>query len=107
MVRFISIGENKVGRRRLTYSRTSEIFSRRKHAAAQQLFPTAPAHFFRPIHPTLLAQAEKMPRVLVRRQAQIMQPKHDHPRSPLRPRKRRLSRQREVRHPFAKPRTKI
>src|SRR5258706_8639498 len=87
--------------------RIAKIFSWREHAAAQQLFPAAPPHFLRPIHPAPLAQPKKVPRVLVRRHAQVVQSEHHHARGPVRPVKRRLAGQREVRNPFAKPRTKI
>src|SRR5258708_340033 len=66
-------------------TRVAKVFSWRKHAATQQLLPATSSHFLRPIHPPLLAQAEKVPRILIRRQAQVMQPKHDHARRPLRP----------------------
>src|SRR5712692_7149297 len=48
-----------------------------------------------------------MPRVFVRRKAQVIQAKQHHARRAVRPFERGLASQREVRHPFSKPRTKI
>src|ERR1700731_1989048 len=78
-------------RARLYLVAASEIFARREHAAAQQFFPAAAAHFLRPVHPTVLAQAEKVPRVLVRRHAQVIEPEQHHARSAVRPLERRLA----------------
>src|SRR5438067_4140336 len=51
----------------------------------------------------MLAQAKKMPRPVIRREPQVIEPEHHHARSPLRPVERRLPRQGEVRHPFIYP----
>src|SRR6266478_2011928 len=48
-----------------------------------------------------------MARVLVRREAQVVQPEHHHARSEVRPFERGLAGQREVRYPFGKAWTKI
>src|SRR5712691_5968779 len=48
----------------------AKVFSWREHVAAQQLFAAAAAHFLRPVDPALLAEAEKVARILVRREAQ-------------------------------------
>src|SRR6266852_7124513 len=48
-----------------------------------------------------------MARVFVGCEAQIIQAKQHHTRRAIRPVERRLAGQREVRHPFGKPRTKI
>src|SRR5216684_6797317 len=84
-----------------------KIFSRWKHATAQKFLAAAMADLLRPVHPTGLAQAEKVPRIFIRRKPQVVEPEQHHARSPVRPVERRLSRQRKIRHPFIQPRTKI
>src|SRR5271170_5597846 len=85
----------------------SEILSRRKQSTAQQLFPAALAYFLRPNHPASLAQAEKMPCILVRREAKVVEPEKHHARRPVRSVERLLPCQREVRDPLVEPRTDI
>src|SRR5712692_3604397 len=48
-----------------------------------------------------------MPRILIRRQAQIVEAEHHHARGVLRPVERRLAGQRKIRHPFIEPRTEV
>src|SRR5208283_1943996 len=81
-------------------SLSPKILPRRKHPPPQNLRPTSPPDLLRPVHPSPLAQSQKMPRPLIRRQSQIIQTKQHHPRRPLRPRQRRLPRQRKIRHPI-------
>src|SRR5579859_474934 len=84
-----------------------EIFPRREHAPLQQLLSAAAANLFRPVHPTVLVQSQIVPRVFVRREPQVVQPKQHHARRAIRPVQRRLARQREIRHPFGEPRTNV
>src|SRR5947208_1243417 len=78
----------------------NKILSRWKHAAAQTLFAAGLAYLLRPVHPAVLAQAEKVPRVFIRSEPQIVEAKQHHARSPVRPLKRRFSGQSEIRHPL-------
>src|SRR5580704_8080755 len=48
-----------------------------------------------------------MPRIFVRREAEVIEAEQHHARSPGRPVERRLPCQREIRHPFIQPRAKI
>src|SRR4029077_7447530 len=57
--------------------------------------------------PTRLAEAEKMPGILIRSKPQVVKAKKHHARRPVRSFKRRLPRQRKVRHPLIQPWTKI
>jgi len=77
-----------------------KILPRRKHTPPQNLRTASPPDLLRPAHPTSFAQSQKMPRLFIRRQSQIIQTKQHHPRRPLRPLQRRLSRQRKIRHPI-------
>src|SRR5437899_1849828 len=65
------------------------------------------ADLLRPIHPTVLAQAEKMPRRFIRSEPQVVEAEQYHARSPLRAIERRLPRQRKIRHPLAQLRPDI
>src|SRR6266478_6145439 len=62
-------------------SRIAEVFAWWEHAAAQQLLADAAAHFLRPVHPAVLAEAKIMARVFVWREAQVVQPEQHHARS--------------------------
>src|SRR5713226_3756880 len=84
-----------------------KIFSRWKHAAAEKFLAAAMADLLRPVHPAGLAQAEKVPRVLIRRKPEVVEPEQHHARGPVRPVERGLPRERKVRHPLIQPRTKI
>ena len=64
--------------RKLRLPTCTEILPWREQAAMQQLFADAAAHFFGPVDPALLAEAEKMAGVLVRREAQVVQPEQHH-----------------------------
>src|SRR5882672_7116331 len=79
--------------------RAAKIVSRREHAAAQQLFAAAAADLFRPGHPAVLAQAEKMTGVLVRSESEVVDPEHHHTRGPIRSVERGLPCERKIRHP--------
>src|SRR5712692_11658764 len=65
------------------------------------------ADLLRPVDPTVLAQAEKVPRIFIRREPQVVEPEQHHARSPVRPIERLLPRKRKIRHPLVQPRTKI
>src|SRR6266436_2735364 len=90
------------------HSRTvCEVLSRWEHAPAKKLFSAAVADLLRPVHPAVLAQTKKMPRVLIRRHSQIVEPEQHHPRCPVRSVQGGLAGQREIGHPLAQPRSKI
>src|SRR5260370_28110655 len=65
------------------------------------------ADLLRPVHPAGLAQAEKVPRIFIRREPQVVEPEQHHARGPIRPIKRLLPRESKIRHPLVQPRTKI
>src|SRR6266702_415641 len=48
-----------------------------------------------------------MPRILIRREAQVVEAEHHHARGILRPVERRLPRQRKIRYPFIEPRAEV
>src|SRR5712664_3448673 len=75
-----------------------KIFSWWEHATAQKFLPAAMTDLLRPVHPAGLAQAEKVPRIFIRRKTQAEEPEQHHARSPVRPIERGLSRQRKIRH---------
>jgi hypothetical protein len=85
-------------------ARRDKILSRREHPSAKKFLAAAAADLLRPVHPASLAQAEKMPGVVVRRQPQVVHPEHHHARRPIWPFERRLPSQREIRHPLIQPR---
>src|SRR5207249_962539 len=60
-----------------------------------------------PVHPTVLAQAEKVPSIFIRRKPQVVEPEQHHARRPVRPFERRLSRKCKIRDPLVESRTKI
>src|SRR6266851_7246417 len=84
-----------------------KIFSPWKHATAQKFLAAAMADLLGPVHPTVFAQAEKVPRIFIRRKPQVVKPKQHHARSPVRCIKRGLPGQREIRYPLVQPRAKI
>src|SRR5271163_3447019 len=57
-------------RRQMALDSAPEIFSRREHAAAEQLFAHATANLLRPVHPAHFAEPHKLPRAVVGRHAQ-------------------------------------
>src|SRR5215471_1839732 len=63
---------------RTILSSVCKIFSRRKHPAAQQLFAAASSNFLRPVHPIVLAQAQKMTRPVIGCESQVVEPEHHH-----------------------------
>jgi hypothetical protein len=77
----------------------AKILTWRKHPSPQNLRTAPSPDLLRPVHPPPLAQSQKMPCPLIRRQSQIIQTEQHHPRRPLRPLQRRLPRQRKIRHP--------
>src|SRR4029077_8720417 len=87
--------------------RGCKVPSGRKHAATQELLAAAIANLLRPLHPAWLAEAEEIPGILLTSQPQVVKAKKHHARRPVRSLKRRLPRQRKVRHPFIQPWTKI
>src|SRR5229473_3439166 len=87
--------------------RRREIFPWWEHAAAQRLFAAAMANLLGPVHPAVLAQTEKVPRIFVRRESQVVEAEQHHARGPVRPIERRLPRQRKIRHPLVEPWAKI
>src|SRR5260370_23141510 len=87
--------------------RRREIFPWRKHRAYKEFLAAPLADLLRPVRPRVLAQAEKVPRIFVRRETEVVEPEYPHARSPVRPFERRFPSQREIRHPFVQPRAKI
>jgi hypothetical protein len=59
--------------RKLRLATCTETLPWREHASAQKLFADAAADFFRPVHPAMLAEAEKMARLFVWREAEVVQ----------------------------------
>src|SRR5579872_1807550 len=85
----------------------AEIFSRRKHSAANQLCAAVPSNFVAPIHPGVLADAQKLPCFVIRRKAQVVHAPQRRARSIPRPIERRFARQRKIRDPLRQPWPKV
>src|SRR2546427_9111475 len=86
-LRHLHKSENKVCRCefsvRFNSATIREIFSRREHAPAQEVLSTTVPDLLRPVHPTVLALTQKMPRIFIPREPEGVKPEQHQARRPV------------------------